>query len=181
MMINKELLKKARTAADRLAETEREVELARTEYHSIVRRMHLAGSSLRDVAQALGLSHQRVQQMVQQSGGSWWQRIWRSRNLKTNLICTFCKRPQNQISKLIAGPNVFICDQCVAVAGKSITGSKASGSSRLFILVKEGSRARCSFCSKSRTADRLVFASSAGNICGECLDVCRQVLVDSSV
>jgi hypothetical protein len=181
MTINEELLKKARAAASRLAEMERVVELSRTEYYSIVRRMNLAGSSLREIAQELGLSHQRIQQMVQKSGGSWWQRIWRSRNLKTNLICTFCKRPQIQISKLIAGPDVFICDRCVAEAEMCITGSESHVSSISFTPVQEGSKARCSFCGKSRTADRLVLASSAGNICSECLDVCRQVLIDSSM
>ena len=29
--------------------------------------------------------------------------------------CSFCKRSQNDVRKLIAGPTVFICDQCVQV------------------------------------------------------------------
>lgn len=180
MAINPELLRKAREAADRLAETEHKVQLARTEYYAIIRRMHLAGGSLREISQALGLSHQRVQQMVQETGGSWWQRIWSSRNLKENLICTFCKRSQNELSKLIAGPKVFICDQCVAKAESVVTGRGIPASSDFLVLVKQGSRARCSFCRKGRTADRILLTGYAGNICGECLDVCRQVLQDSS-
>jgi hypothetical protein len=179
MVLNQELLKKAKAAADRLADTEREVRLARTEYHSIVRRMHLAGGSLREISQALGLSHQRVQQMVQGTGGSWWRRIWRSRNLKENLICTFCKRPPNEISKLIAGPDVYICDRCVAAAGNSIAYSDARNAPVSLMQVKQGSRARCSFCGKRRTADRELLACSSGNICSECLDICRQILRDS--
>lgn len=179
MAINHELLKKARSAADRLAEMEREAQLARAEYYSIVRRMHLAGGSLREIAQALGLSHQRIQQMVQDTGGSWWQRIWRSRNLKGDLICTFCKRSQDRVSKLIAGPKVFICDQCVAMAEKSIAVSKVPSLPGSLGLAKEGSKARCSFCKKGRTASRLLLIGSTGNICGECLDVCRQILKDS--
>jgi hypothetical protein len=180
MAINQELLKKARAAADRLAGTEHEVQLARTEYYSIIRRMHLAGGSLREISQALGISHQRVQQMVQVTGGSWWQRIWRSRNLKENLVCTFCKRSQNKVSKLIAGPNVYICDRCVAKAERIMTDSGIPTCSGFLVPVKEGSRARCSFCRKGRTADRQLLTGSAGNICGECLGVCRQVLQDSS-
>ena len=181
MAINHELLKKASSAADRLAEMEREVQQARTEYYSIVRRMHLAGGSLREIAQALGLSHQRVQQMVQDTGGSWWRRIWRSRNLKGDLTCTFCKRSQDRVSKLIAGPKVFICDQCVAMAEKSITVRAAPVSSGSLSLAEEGSKARCSFCRKGRAADRPLLTGSAGNICGECLEVCRQILIDSPV
>ena len=179
MTINEELLKEAGAAGARLANTELEVQLARTEYHAIVRRMHLAGSSLREIGQALSLSHQRVQQMVQGAGGRWWQRIWRPRNLKSNLICTFCKLPQSQVAKLIAGPKVYICDLCVAIAEKSMTGSHIPALQGSLAFAKEGSRARCSFCKKGRTTDRPLLTGSAGNICGECLNVCRQILIDS--
>ena len=82
MTVNKQLLEKALAAGARLTDAERQVELARTEYHAMVRRMHLAGGSLRDIAHSLELSHQRVQQMVGNAGGSWWHRVWRSRNAK---------------------------------------------------------------------------------------------------
>ena len=180
MAIHQELLKKAKAASDRLADTEHEVQLARTEYYSIIRRMHLAGGSLREISQALGLSHQRVQQMVQATGGSWWQRIWRSRNRKENLVCTFCKRSQNEFSKLIAGPEVYICDRCVAKAERIIKASGISAFSGFLVPMKEGSRARCSFCRKGRASDRQLLTGSAANICSECLGVCRQVLQDSS-
>ncbi|MFW5680923.1 MAG: ATP-dependent Clp protease ATP-binding subunit ClpX [Pseudomonadota bacterium] len=32
---------------------------------------------------------------------------------KTKLFCSFCGKSQNDVKKLIAGPNVFICDECV--------------------------------------------------------------------
>ena len=31
------------------------------------------------------------------------------------LRCSFCSKDQNSVRKLIAGPNVFICDECVEV------------------------------------------------------------------
>ena len=179
MTINKQLLEKALAAGARVTEAERQVELARTEYHAMVRRMHLAGGSLRDIAHSLELSHQRVQQMVGNAGGSWWHRVWRSRNAKSNLICTFCERPDDQVTKLIAGPEVFICDACVALAARAKTrGSPAAHDS--FTLAKEGAKARCSFCRKRRTADRLLLTSSAASICGECLHACQQIIIDST-
>ncbi|MEO1090463.1 MAG: ClpX C4-type zinc finger protein, partial [Pseudomonadota bacterium] len=32
---------------------------------------------------------------------------------KTKLFCSFCGKSQHDVKKLIAGPNVFICDECV--------------------------------------------------------------------
>src|SRR6266700_340279 len=170
VVINETLLQKARTAGTKLAEAEHQVQVARTDYHSLIRRMHLAGGSLREVAQALELSHQRVQQMVGSAGGSWWQRVWRSRNAKRNLACTFCKLSQDATAKLIAGPNVFICDACVARAEQSMTDSTAT---RGFLtLASEETKVQCSFCRKRRTAERLVLTGPAASICIQCLNVC---------
>ena len=32
------------------------------------------------------------------------------------LRCSFCQRTEDQVAKLVAGPRVYICDECVAVA-----------------------------------------------------------------
>ena len=32
---------------------------------------------------------------------------------KNSLYCSFCGKSQNEVRKLIAGPTVFICDECV--------------------------------------------------------------------
>src|SRR5262245_58773270 len=29
--------------------------------------------------------------------------------------CAFCGRPRQEVRKLVAGPNVYICDRCVSV------------------------------------------------------------------
>src|SRR5438552_12262204 len=108
--------------------------MARAEYHAIVRRMHLAGASVREIAQALELSHQRVQQMVAGAGGSWWHRVWQSRNARRNLICTFCRRPDHQVAKLIAGPRVFICDACIALAEQRLTRGSLTAASGSMVL-----------------------------------------------
>ena len=31
------------------------------------------------------------------------------------LYCSFCGKSQHEVKKLIAGPSVFICDECIAV------------------------------------------------------------------
>jgi Clp amino terminal domain, pathogenicity island component/ClpX C4-type zinc finger len=58
------LLGEAVTARDRFIEAQHGTDTARAEYHHAIRRLHAAGGSMREIAQALGLSHQRVHQIV---------------------------------------------------------------------------------------------------------------------
>lgn len=37
------------------------------------------------------------------------------------LKCSFCGKPQDQVRRLIAGPNVYICDECVELCSDIIT------------------------------------------------------------
>ncbi|HEY8187797.1 MAG TPA: ClpX C4-type zinc finger protein [Pyrinomonadaceae bacterium] len=34
------------------------------------------------------------------------------------LRCSFCRKNETEVSKLVAGPGVYICDECVAVASR---------------------------------------------------------------
>jgi hypothetical protein len=34
---------------------------------------------------------------------------------RDNLKCSFCGKSQDQVAKLVAGPRVFICDECTAI------------------------------------------------------------------
>ncbi len=34
------------------------------------------------------------------------------------LRCSFCGKPQNQVNRLVAGPGVYICDECVSVCNE---------------------------------------------------------------
>ena len=38
-----------------------------------------------------------------------------------DLICSFCTKSQREVRKLIAGPQVYICDECVDLCNKIIT------------------------------------------------------------
>src|SRR5438128_11898930 len=102
LMMNQELLERARAAQAAVAEAERQALLSRGVYHVAVRRLHLAGGSLREIAQALGISHQRVQQIVEVAGGSWWSLMWRTRTVRAGAMCTLCDRPSDAVYKLIA-------------------------------------------------------------------------------
>src|SRR5919106_161691 len=127
MPLDSQLLQRATAAGARLAEAERTALLARADYHTAIRRLHLDGASLREIAEALSLSHQRVQQVVTAAGGSWWQ-AWRRRSAERDPICTWCERPPGEVAKLIAGPKVFICDACVAAAERAVKATAAGHS-----------------------------------------------------
>ena len=63
------VLAEARTARDQLLELQRDLEKARADYNHAVRRLHAEGGSLREIAEDLGLSHQRVHQIVEGGEG----------------------------------------------------------------------------------------------------------------
>jgi len=178
MVLEPELLNRAREAGSLLAEAERKGQLARAEYHTSVRRLHLAGASLREVAQALGMSHQRVQQIVEGAGGTWWQRIRRTRSVTRDAVCTFCDRPPSEVAKLVAGPNVFICDGCIGRMEATVSGSMKDAQRGTPIGGKRGAKARCSFCGKARDGGRAVAVVNAASVCSECLAICRRIIDD---
>ena len=173
-MLSEELLTRARAAQIQVTDADRQALVTRGEYHTAARRLHLAGGSLREIAQALGVSHQRVQQMVDGAGGSWWSRLWRTRNSRRAAACTFCDRPPSEVSNLIAGPNVYICDACVSAAEQLLRGSPAPDTP--VVAAAAESRARCTFCRKRVSDRRRVLSGKVANVCGDCLRVCRDIL-----
>src|SRR4051794_30320920 len=110
MVLDESELRSAIEAREELEEAQDDLERARQGYHLAIRRLYVNGGALREIAEALGLSHQRVHQIVE-SGGPVPAEDAPS---KTLLKCTFCERSQKKVKKLIAGPGVYICDQCVA-------------------------------------------------------------------
>ncbi len=179
--MDEELLAEARRAEERLIDAERDAEVYRAEFHHAVRRLHLSGASLRELAGALGLSHQRVHQIVESAGGS--RRWLRQREPAqrepgqrepsrpgTELACTFCGQNQAQVQKLIAGPHVYICDACVAQARNVISSGPVPGGPFVPVIMmpERGQpesepkvKLACSFCGKQLHQVAGLAASSA--------------------
>jgi ATP-dependent Clp protease ATP-binding subunit ClpX len=42
---------------------------------------------------------------------------------KRQLRCSFCGRNEDEVSKLVAGPRIYICDSCVTAAARIMSGS----------------------------------------------------------
>lgn len=173
MVLDVHLLEKAKEAAERHEEAQREALVSRAEYHTAIRRLHLAGAPLREIARALSLSHQRVQQIVNAAGGTWWSRAWRGRRAGRDAICTWCGRPPSEVAKLVAGPGVYICDGCIEAADRAARGAPTRGP--FSATARRASLARCAFCSKGTGTGRAVVRAAAGNICTLCLEACREI------
>jgi ClpX C4-type zinc finger len=186
--MDENLLAEARRAEERLIDAERDAEVARAEFHCAIRRLHLHGASLRELAASLGLSHQRVHQIVESAGGSRrWLRRREGEHPDPLLVCTFCGKQQTEVGKLIAGPGVYICDECVGLAnGVVSSGATASTPRGEMIAAPAGDqRMRCSFCGKYRhqVAGLAAFpAEVAGRppavaaVCTECLELCDEII-----
>ena len=64
MTLDEQLLTEAKDVRGRLLDLQHEVDRARVDYQHVIRRLHAAGGSMREIAEELGLSHQRVHQIV---------------------------------------------------------------------------------------------------------------------
>jgi hypothetical protein len=182
--LDERLLEEARQAEGRLTDAEHDAEVARAAFHRAVRRLHLHGASLRELADALQLSHQRVHQIVEAAGGA---RRWRRRQRPTlELNCSFCGRAQRKTRKLVTGPGVYICESCVERATSVIASGRSDQTALgpLTAVLPPDKGRRCSFCGKHRhqlsglaTTDHNPHGklNTDAAICSDCLTLCREI------
>jgi hypothetical protein len=201
MPLDSELLEQAKAAEARVIDAEHAAEVARCDFHRAVRRLQLAGASLRELADALGLSHQRVHQIVAAAGGS---RRWRYRRPPAERLqhCSFCGQDQKHVKTMIAGPGVYICGGCVPradaalaagrgtpeaaaagtddAAGTGTAAGPGAGDTAGAVAIRQvhaAARAeRCAFCGKRRYQVAGMAAAGETRICDECLRLCHEIL-----
>jgi hypothetical protein len=81
MTLDEKVLEEARQARQQLVDLESQTAHARIDYHHAIKKLHAAGGSLREIAEVLELSHQRVHQIVEGSlpegGPPWGGRGWK--------------------------------------------------------------------------------------------------------
>ena len=82
------------------------------------------------------------------------------------LRCSFCDRPQKQVAKLIAGPGVYICSGCVALA-------------RTWPAAPDPGRS-CSFCGMWTPRRGRVVVVGTTAICERCLDLCDEIIAEEA-
>jgi hypothetical protein len=183
MPIDEGLLRRATGARDRAEELRQEAARSRQAFHEAVCDLHRAGGSLREIAEALDLSHQRVHQIVEALGGrGGWARLWKRRasaaQPRTPASCSFCGVAQFETRRLIAGPGTWICDGCVALARGVLEAGAAQAVERT-CLEPADSDARCHFCGHGpRRAGGRQVTGGGRTICASCLDLCDEILTE---
>jgi ClpX C4-type zinc finger len=185
--MDEEVLAWARQAQEWLIQAEDHTEAVRADLRRAVDRLAAGGSSPRDIGAALGLSDRQLDQIARTAGGS--GRAGRGQAPHTELACTFCGRSQRKVRKLIAGPGVYICEACVALAGRVVSSGSAAGTplGQMHRVPEQDGGARCRFCAKRRDHVTGLAAMPAGSgdtfagpaaICVECLSLCNEILAE---
>jgi hypothetical protein len=182
-----EALAWARQAQEQLIHAEEHAEAVRADFRRAVRRLAADGSSSADIAAALGLSGRQLGEIARAAGGS--GRAARAQGADAGLACTFCGRSQRQVRKLIAGPGVYICEGCAALAAGVVSSGSAAGTplGQIHAAPEQDGGARCRFCAKRRDHVTGMAAMPAGPgdtsagpaaICAECLLLCSEILAE---
>lgn len=140
---------------------QREAFEARAELEECVASLHRSGASLREIAEALDLSHQRIHQLLATEPGFLARLLRRPGPPRRAAKCSFCGTAQAEAERLIAGPGVYICQRCL----ERDTAVPFSGTTR------------CSFCGKrGRSGQTAIEASDGVRICERCVGLCREIL-----
>lgn len=194
MAVDELLLGEAVRTRDRFIGLQHEADRAQVSYQHAIRRLHAAGASLREIADALGLSYQRVHQIVDVSTGK--GALKNCTNVAAR-VCGFCGRPQGDARKLVAGPGLFICARCVDLAAEVVAEGKPRTNEHTALASVEAgdAKVRCGFCGKRR--DRVSgmaeapLRSRAGKvgrrdrggvrICADCLVLCEEIFTEAGV
>src|SRR6266511_2052598 len=106
--------------------------------------------------------------------------------------CSFCGTPRDDVRKLIAGPGVYICNECVDTCAQNFSGgSRWQEERRAWIDYPPmspwprqrqshlGDDIACSFCGKVEPeVQRLVQGGARPNtfICDECVGLCQIIM-----
>jgi hypothetical protein len=167
------LLRAARAAAAQWSEAVSRAEAVKADYHRAVRHLHLSGGSMREIAEALDVSHQRVQQMVEEAGGT---AGWKPRKSGVDLACSFCGVARAEVGKLVAGPGVYICDGCVELCGRVIEDAESAHGPSHLDPVPSGSAFSCSFCGRAAAEGGRLVAGPGVKICDRCVRFSAEVI-----
>ncbi|MBL0122451.1 MAG: hypothetical protein IPP88_06855 [Betaproteobacteria bacterium] len=97
----------------------------------------------------------------------------------TLLHCSYCGASQHEVRKIVAGPSVFICNDCVGKALSSLVTDQPATSEKLATTQSKSSELfYCSFCGKPGTEVKRLLSRNGVCICNECLVLSLDILTE---
>jgi hypothetical protein len=87
--------------------------------------------------------------------------------------CNGCDRLRDEVTYMIAGPHVYMCEHCVAQAARQLTPRRPLTRGRPPV-----DAIRCRFCHQLRSKDEATSVDSA-TVCVDCLGVMESVLAEA--
>ncbi len=181
------LVAEARRLQERTLRRQLRAERASVAFQHAIRRLHASGASIREIAAALGISHQRVHQILDVTGGK-----GALKRARAQVICNLCTE-HIEPECAVAGPGVYVCAGCVE-RGRRLLVSPASATAQdesMRPLALDGGKGTCGFCGRSASALQPLARAPRGlapplerrrrrrpgaSICRDCLDLAGQIL-----
>jgi ClpX C4-type zinc finger len=107
--------------------------------------------------------------------------------------CSFCNKAQHDVRKLIEGPSVFICDECVQVCNDIVNDDRLHANRLEFaiqpeptqIVVESGGTKQsypvpCSFCGLPVVFDEALGVAERGFLCAGCVAAIEAAIAERS-
>jgi ClpX C4-type zinc finger len=86
---------------------------------------------------------------------------------KEVLRCSFCNKSQRDVKKLIAGPRVYICDECVAICVDIAAENRLLDPSEAVDASRSPKPQECALC--RRYSERNFEIPDRGTLCAACV------------
>ena len=80
--------------------------------------------------------------------------------------CSFCHKSQRDVQKLVAGPRVYICNECVAITSDLVAPDEKA---HLKDALSKGEASLCIVCNTSKAAVGLLHVPNRGPVCYVCV------------
>ena len=105
------------------------------------------------------------------------------------LRCSFCQKKQDDVRKLIAGPEVFICDECVEVCvdimahdARFQVPQDRSGPDpqRPAVKASAANIVACSLCGTPTSIKEVLPIENRGVLCGACVDAIEDAIAQGT-
>jgi hypothetical protein len=96
-------------------------------------------------------------------------------SVKPLLTCSFCGKNQEEVRKLVSGPRVYICDECIDLCNDIVGDDRGREEPEQPSQWTVSPSSRCLACRLPKLATELLPVPDAGFICHPCADAIRVV------